>query len=310
LNVAPVRDAYTAGNPAAAPRLLPSRIFDAVPHDGAAYSAAVTVPESTGEVTLPGAAPSPLVGYYQGAGPVPSAAPATRRFDLGSVSVSAAQPLTFSPVLNPQGSFDATASGSLAGAVAAEGASVALPLRVGRVRLTTHADAAQAEQPNLALTDQALGTGATFDVRAGARNLGLDVSSHYEHFTVNQPGLSGNAFDSSASYGLSNGTIPVFVPAYADVSKRTYSAGIAVPITQRFSANLQYDTQHLFGGYGAPGIENLDANTSIYGARFTYALPKNASLSLTARQYRYQDNLNLTNAYTQTSANVDLTVKF
>jgi hypothetical protein len=275
-----------------------------------AYSAGVTLPTvSTSALDQVGveSSGSPLIGYYQGVLPVPSAAPATRSFDLGSVSVSAPGSLTFGSVLTPQSNFDPHVDG--ASLRLATGATVAVPVQIGRVHMTTHADAAQAEQPTLALTDQAVGGGATFDVRAGRRNLGLDLSSRYERFTLNQP-VSGSSFEASSAVGLTDGNLPVFVPAYADVNKRTYSAGVLVPISQRLNASLQYDTQRLLGGYGVPGIANLNATNDIYGARFTYQLPRSESISLTAKQFRYQDNLIPTNAFTQTSANVDFTVKF
>ena len=66
----------------------------------------------------------------------------------------------------------------------------------------------------------------------------------------------------------------------------------------------------MLGGY-APGVTGLDANNTIYGAQLTYNLPKSASaISFSASQYHFQDNLVPANALTQTSANVNFTIKF
>ena len=215
-------------------------------------------------------APIPVVGDYQGQRltPIPAASDAAL--------------LTFSGIL-PQ-----------------QGAVLSAPGRLGRVRFSTHAETAQAQAPDASIADRALGAGATLDVRAGRRDLGVNLSSTFEQVTFNaSPTLS------------ATDPLPAFVPSYADVSKRTLSAGLTVPISQRLTGSLQVDSQHLLGGYGMPGLGNLDANNTVYGARVTFQLPKSASaISLSAQQLHYQDNIIPTNAFVQTRANVDFTVKF
>jgi hypothetical protein len=187
-------------------------------------------------------------------------------------------------------------------------ADVSVPMRLGHVHLETHADAGEARSDSIAFKDTAYGGGATFDARIGKQKLGLDLSGHSEHVTLNEP-----VFD-SASLGGSNfelsNNLPVFVPAYADISKQTLSAGVAVPVSRRLTASVQVDAQHLFGGYGAPGLTNLDANNMNYGARLTYQLKGSSAISLSANQFHFQDNLIPLNAYSQTSANLNFTVKF
>ena len=103
----------------------------------------------------------------------------------------------------------------------------------------------------------------------------------------------------------------MFVPAYADVSAHTLSTGVTVPVTRSLTANLQFDTQHLLGTYGQPGMSNLDANNTIYGAQLTYKIPRwSSAISFSASQYHFQDNLVPSNALTQTNANVNFTIKF
>lgn len=244
---------------------LPSAFAKAAPP---AYVAAAGSADRSTLAESP--APIPVVGDYQGQRliPIPAA--------------SADALLTFSGVLPQQGT------------------TLSAPGRLGRVRFSTHAETAQAQAPDASVADRALGAGATLNLRAGRRNLGVNLSSTFEQVT----------FNASPTLGATD-TLPAFVPSYADVSKRTLSAGLTVPISQRLTGSFQIDSQHLLGGYGMPGLGNLDANNTVYGARVTFQLPKSASaISLSAQQLHYQDNLIPTNAFVQTSANVDFTVKF
>ncbi len=247
------------------------------------------------------------IALYRAPEPAPTQGPAMRRFDLANGS----NLVSFSPVMLPSQSFDARASGLDANPLVPNAhGGVVVPVRVGRVRFQTHAEAAQAQSAALSLDDRALGAGATFDVRAGDRRVGLDLSSNYEHLTLDAPRFNASNFAGTSTIGLAGETLPVFVPAYADVSKHTLSAGLAVPLSRRLTASVRYDTQHLLGGYGVPGLNNLDARNDIYDARVTFQLPRSASaLSLSAKQYHYTDNLS-PSSFTQTSANLDFTVKF
>ncbi len=236
-----------------------------------------------------------VVEYYQSADPIATDAPLSRRFDLNGLRVSGAQPAAFSLGGDPAAPFDLRT------------ASVALPARLGHVRFSPHAQAGETENPSPNFDDRSLAAGATIDVRAGHRDLGVDVSSALENVTLAQPAFSSPA----QSLALGGESLPVFVPAYADVSAHTIATGVTVPVTRSLTANLQYDTQHLLGAYGAPGLNGIDANNTIYGAQLTFKLPKSASaISLSARQYHYQDNLIPSNALTQTNANLNFTVKF
>ncbi len=231
------------------------------------------------------------------------------RFDLPSANGRSA--FSMGPVLNPAAGFTAGAIGADANrSLPQMQASYSVPMRVGHVHFQTHATAGQAESKSLALRDQSVGEGATFNARLGKGHLGLDVSNQVEHLQLNQPNFVASSFDSTANVGLNGDNVPVFVPAYADVTKHTFSAGVAVPVSKRVTAALQVDSQHLLGGYGAPGLQNLDANNTIYGARVTYRFKGNEALSLSARQSLFQNNLIPSNAFKQTSATLNLTVKF
>lgn len=310
-------EALVSASPAALP-LLSLNLFAPMSSGQKPWTIAVRdddyrAPAIATPLTLSSAGPSePVIGTYQGAGPQSAAPPSAFHFDLTSSTALSPRLVTFSPVMNPQQAFTAGASGPDASTTLPQAqAGVAVPMRVGRVHLQTHVEGAQAQQTQLALHDNAVKAGATFDTRVGSRKLDVDLSSGFEHMTVNDPVSSASGFDGTSNYQLSNVSLPVLVPAYADVSKRTLSAGVGMPVSRNLLLQVQYDSQHLQGGYGAPGLSNLDATNNVYGGKVTLQIPHSASaISLSAKQYRYQDNLVPSNAFTQTSADVNFTVKF
>ncbi|HTU69082.1 MAG TPA: hypothetical protein VMF11_02080 [Candidatus Baltobacteraceae bacterium] len=276
-----VEDIVPAAPPAAAVQLPTPAIGIA----DAAFAAPVqtaSIPAISTQLRVP------AVAYYQDVAPVPTDAPATHRFDLSGLHVDATQ------------AFTAASFGAATPSTLSEG--LQIPLRVGHVQFAPHAEAGTTT----------LGAGATLDVRAGKRDLGVDLSSALTHSTLSAPEFSATSTSgTSPLLGLTGSNLPVFVPAYADVSTHTLSTGLTVPVTRSLTANLQYDQQHLLGAYGAPGISNLDANNTIYGAQLTFNLPRSSSaISLSTRQYRYQDNIVPANALTQTNTNLNFTIKF
>jgi hypothetical protein len=238
---------------------------------------------------------TPVIGYYESALPSPTDAPATHRFDLTALEMSSAQ-------LN---GFAAAALAAGASNVQTTGAYV--PMHLGKLQFAPHAEAGESNALQSNTTNGTVGAGATLNVRAGARNVGLDLSSALEHVTLSAPQFSAT---SAAAPSLSGAQLPVFVPAYADVSAQTISTGLTVPVTRKLTASVQYDTQHLLGAYGVPGATNLDANNTIYGAQLTYNLKGWSAISLSTRQYHFQDNLLPSNALTQINTNVNFTIKF
>ncbi len=267
---------------------------------------AIATPSSDGITADSG----PVIGLYRDAAPAPTSEPASFRFDLSDGRNTGPGLLTFSPTLNPEEAFTSSASGpDPATSLPQAQAGVAVPVRVGHVHLQPHVEGAQADVPALALHDNALNTGATFNTRVGSQKFDIDVSSGFEHLTVTDSTLNSSSFDSTSTMQMGSNNIPVLVPAYADVSKHTLAAGVGVPVARNVTLNVQAETQHLQGGYGSPGLSNLDATNNVYGGKVTFQLPHSASVSLSAKQFRYQDNLT-PNTFTQTSANVNFTVKF
>jgi len=222
----------------------------------------------------------PNVSYYESADPVPTDAPATERWDLDGA----------------RNAPEFTAGNDYV--------SVKVPVRFGHVQFAPHA----------AANPSTLSAGTTFNLKAGRRSLGLDLSSSVQHVNLAAPQYAQTGYAAGLNAGLGASNPPVFVPAFGDVNAQTISTGVSVPVTRALTASVQYDTQHLLGAYGVPGavsLNSLDASNTIYGAQLTFKLPKSASLiSLAMRQYRYQDNLLPVNALTQTNANLNFTIKF
>lgn len=242
-------------------------------------------------------ATTPVLGYYRSFTQA-TAAPANVRFDLAATR-SSADTTSFAP----------TAPMPDTSGISAGTASVNVPLRVGPVNVQGRVEGGSSFAGDTSLHSNTYGEGANFNVQAGRRAVNVDLANRYEHLTRNDTPLA-QSTDGASSWQLSNDNLPVLVPAFADVSKHTISAGVAVPVSRRLTAGVQYDAQHLIGGYGTPGLNNLDANNTIYGAKLTYQLRSGSAITFSAKQYRYQDNLLLSNTFLQTREDVNLTVKF
>jgi hypothetical protein len=227
--------------------------------------------------------------------------------DSGLAHVSAPyQPLP-EPAISP-------APGTLAFAPVQINASDFSPstTQLGAVRFEEQAESASPETPEVTLRDALYGAGANFDVRAGKRSLNVNLSSEYEHVGRNDSQtFSVSPLDSSSSWHLPQLGAPLFVPNYADMSRLSLGAGVSVPVVRGLTLNLNYDAQHLYGGYGLPGLMNLDTVNNIYGGKLTFNIPRiSSSLSIGAYQNRVQDTLLPLNGQTQTSEDVNFTVKF
>jgi hypothetical protein len=182
-------------------------------------------------------------------------------------------------------------------------------LRVGPVHFEGQVRGASAQAPQIALHDESYGAGANFAVRAGRRNLDVGLSSSYEQLTRDDANFSPSA--PSASLSLPGADASLVIPNYGNLSRLSLGAGVAVPLINGLTLNLNYDTARLLGSYGLPGLTNLDAIDNAYGGGLTFALPHSSSfLSLSAYQTRYQDNILPANSTTQTRENLNFTVKF
>jgi hypothetical protein len=236
--------------------------------------------------------PAFTVAAYQ---PVDS--PASVSLQSGAVS--------FEPIAVSQQDL---ASAMLPGATTAHVSSPAT-VRLGPVRVEGQLQGASAQLRQPSLLDSTYGAGANFALRAGGRNVDVGVTGTYEELTRNDAALAGSSLN--AQWQLPGGDAALVIPSAANMSRLSLGAGVAVPLINGLTLNLNYDTARLLGSYGLPGLTNLDAVDNAYGGGLTFAIPHSTStLSLSAYQYRYQDNILNANSLTQTRENVNFTVKF
>jgi hypothetical protein len=186
------------------------------------------------------------------------------------------------------------------------------PAQIGSVKFEGHADDASPSTPQLTLHDASYDAGANFDLRAGKRNLNVNLSSAYEHVGSNDAqNFSVSPLDSASSWQLPGVGTPLVVPNNADLNRLSLGAGLSVPVLRGLTLNLKYDAQRLYGANALPGLVNLDAVNNTYGGNLTFNIPRiSSSLSIGAYQERLQDNILPINGTTQTREDVNFTVKF
>jgi hypothetical protein len=265
------------------------------PARAAQYVASSTpaFPGQTDFVASPGGT-SFISGEYRPDAPAPSATTTVAAVGSTSTATSESGRLAFSQ--SP--STSAWTSSATGGAA------------FGPVHVNTHFDSSQLTQQQSALTDGGYGAGAAVNVRALHRNLNFAVSSDYERLMRDDPSGSA-AFSPSSKWQLPGGDVPLVVPNYADMSRISLGAALAVPVVNNLTLNLNVGSDRMLGAYGLPGVNNLDATDNSYGGGLTFAIPHSAgSLSISARQLHYQDNLLPSDTYTQTREDVNFTVKF
>lgn len=156
-----------------------------------------------------------------------------------------------------------------------------------------------------------------FNIRAGNDRLGLQFSGGLERLSVGQsavfPYVPVN-IDATPGGGVSifDPQAPVLsYPGLTSVSKQNVGATLAVPVTPRITVGLQFQRQQYQGDYGSLLFPGLAANKDTYLGNLTYKLPSGSSaITLSARQYRYQDLFSPDYTLTQTRADLNFTVKF
>jgi len=185
------------------------------------------------------------------------------------------------------------------------------PAQIGSVKFESGSGNAAPQTPQLSLHDGSYGAGANFDLRAGKRNLNVNLSSEYDRLGAGDtPSFLVSPLGAAPSWQLSAASPPL-VPNNADVNRLSLGAGLAVPVLHGLTLNLNYDAQHLYGGFAIPGLVNLDAVNDSYGGNLTFNIPRTTgSLSIGAYQDRYGDSLSPINGSSATRADVNFTVKF
>lgn len=255
------------------------------------------------------AAPRPDVG--DGTEGAPSTFPVEAyqpEADAPDVTLQSGE-VSFAPIGRPASQALAKSNTSTVAGAARTGGSVPGELRVGPVRVEGQIQGDSAQAPQLSLRDDSYNAGADIGIRAGRRNLDVGLSSSYEQLTRNDNTFAPAA--PSASLSMPGADTSLVIPNYGNLSRLSIGAGVAVPLINGLTLNLNYDTARLLGSYGLPGLTNLDAIDNAYGGGLTFALPHSSStLSLSAYQYRYQDNILPANSLSETRENLNFTVKF
>jgi hypothetical protein len=184
--------------------------------------------------------------------------------------------------------------------------------QIGGVRFEGHSEGTASQTPQLTLHDASYDAGANFNLRAGKRNLAVNLSSDYEHVGSNDAQtFSVSPLESASSWQLPNLGTPFVVSGNSDLNRFSLGAGLSVPVLRGLTLHLNYDAQRLYGAYGLPGLVNLDAVNNTYGGNLTFNIPRiSSSLSIGAYQERLQDSILPINGTTQTHEDVNFTVKF
>ena len=218
---------------------------------------------------------------------------------------AAYQPVAPAPAVSPE-------PGALAfGPPQVQGDTLPLTTRIGAVQFEGQAQGVSTQTPQLSSRDTSDSAGANFDVRAGKRSFNLNLSSEYEQLHNDAGTFSVSPLDSATSWQLPGLGAQFVVPNSADLNRLSLGAGLSVPVVRGLTLNLNYDAQRLYGGYGLPGLMNLDAVDNTFGGKLTFNIPQSSSaLSIGAYQDRLQDNILPINGYTQTREDVNFTVKF
>jgi len=228
------------------------------------------------------AGPSPLAVAYQPVPPLPniSPGPGTVAFDSSPDAAPQTAPLSSSA-------------------------------RLGPVQFQGNAQGSSTETPALSLHDNSSAAGANFLVRAGERDINFNLSTQYEHLLRNDSNSFSAAQSPTSAWQLPAADAPLAIPSYSDLNRVSVGAGVAVPVFRGLTLNLNYGIEHLYGGYGLPGLMNLDTVNNSYGGKLTFDIPDaSKTLSISAYQERFSDSVLPINGSTQTHEDVNFTVKF
>jgi hypothetical protein len=184
--------------------------------------------------------------------------------------------------------------------------------QIGGVSFEGHSgDQQSSSLPQLTLHDASYSAGANFDVRAGRRNLDVNLSSDYQQAGRDFESFAASPQSAATSWQLPEGNAPLFAPNSMDLNRLSLGAGVSVPVVRGLTLNLNYDEQRLYGGYGLPGLVNLDTTSNTYGGKLTFNIPRlSSSLSIGAYQDRFQDSILPISGQAQTREDVNFTVKF
>jgi len=185
--------------------------------------------------------------------------------------------------------------------------------RVGAFQLSGASD--DAELADLSARDQRLQAISSVSLGVAGRRVKFDLGSTYERLSSQtvptfqyRPGVAAKPSIADVP-GMS---VAQLAGGYNDVTTRGIDAGLAVPIARNLTVGMQYGTQRYTGAVNAQDFSaNLDTSKFSYVGNLTFAIPRSSSaIVVSARQYRFLDNLVPANSTSQTRADVNFTVKF
>ncbi len=165
---------------------------------------------------------------------------------------------------------------------------------------------------------QNLTAATNFTLRTGNERLGIQLTGGVERIGFQQdaafpyvPANPDPVFGAPSTGSFDPQAPMLYYPGLTNLTKQSVGAKLAVPVTPRVTVGLQYEQQHYQGQYGALLFPGLDARKDTYLGNVTYQLPSGSSaITLSARQYHYQDSSAPDYNLQQTRADLNFTVKF
>ncbi len=258
---------------------------------------------------------SDAVARYNDGPPLPAmqtiAADPDANASFGKALVSRANPASAPAAFAGVAALDG-ASPSFDSRLRDDSTAVSIPLRAGTIAWAD--ELVNAQFGDRRAEEDRLLANTTFTPRIAGYPIHLNFGTSYAYLSNgrgNEPLLSGGStsLDGGTAAYLPGGTASL-ASGLANVTSRGVNAGIAVPIAHNLSVGVQYGTQRFTGEYSPSFEPELDASRYQYLGNVTLKLPRSSSLTLSAQQYRYQDNLTPTNTYSGTRADLNYAVKF
>ena len=252
-------------------------------------------PASTNQVNFrPTAAPVELSTPQSTYEPQDSAVSSVDVTRVADASVTTAQPVHF-------GSY-----APYAPALTGTGTVVTTPMHLGNVRFETAFGAMQhcGTADEGAACAQNLSAGTAFNVHAAGRNLNVRVESGVGELSNQSAGVFPYVpVDPDAQAGLT-------YPNVSNIFSQNVSAQLAIPVSPRMTVGLKFDRTHYQGNGALSDNSDFSGMRDTYLGNLTYQFKGSSALTLSARQYHYQDLVLPDLKSTQMRADLQYTVKF
>lgn len=186
------------------------------------------------------------------------------------------------------------------------GTVVTTPVHLGNVRFETAFGAMQhcGTADEGAACAQNLSAGTAFNVHAAGRNLNVRVESGVGELSNQNAGVFPYVpVDPDAQAGLT-------YPNVSNIFSQNVSAQLAIPVSPRMTVGLQFDRTHYQGNGALSDTTDFSGMRDTYLGNLTYQFKGSSALTLSARQYHYQDLVLPDLKSSQMRADLQYTVKF